>query len=126
MAFLVITARATIFASVVLVNIMLYFKAFQTIGPPKRSIMYPWEDLRVSSSFAKDASFAITMPSEPCLFKSYWMLRNRWNQMYLSTLNAAVKCFRPGFVRKCDNFEIAKAISGLKSIAVYNKKLISS
>jgi hypothetical protein len=45
--------------------------------------------------------------------------------MYLNTFNAAVKCTKPGFVRKCDNFEIAKAISGLRSIAVYNKKLIS-
>jgi hypothetical protein len=45
--------------------------------------------------------------------------------MYLNTFNAAVKCFGPGFIRKCDNFEIAKAISGLKSIAVYNKKPIS-
>jgi hypothetical protein len=46
--------------------------------------------------------------------------------MYLNTLNAAVKCSGPGFIRKCDNLEIAKAISGLKSIAVYNKKPISS
>jgi hypothetical protein len=45
--------------------------------------------------------------------------------MYFNTLNAAVKYTRPGFVRKCDNLKIAKAISGLKSIAVYNKKLIS-
>jgi hypothetical protein len=54
------------------------------------------------------------------------MLKNRWNQMYLNILNAAVKCTRPGFVRKCDNLETAKAISGLKSTAVYNKKPISS
>jgi hypothetical protein len=53
------------------------------------------------------------------------MLRNRWNQMYLNTLNAAVKCTRPEFVRKCDNLEIAKAISGLRSTAVYNKEPIS-
>jgi hypothetical protein len=45
--------------------------------------------------------------------------------MYFSILNAAVKCTRPGFIRKCDNFEIAKAISGLRSIAVYDKKPIS-
>jgi hypothetical protein len=126
MAFLVVTARAIISASVVLVDIVLCFEAFQTIGPPKRSMMYPWEDLRVSSLFAKDASLAITMPFEPCSFKPYWMLRNRWNQMYLSTLNIAVKCSGPGFVKKCDNLETAKAISGLKSIAVYNKKPISS
>jgi hypothetical protein len=54
------------------------------------------------------------------------MLRNYWNQMYLNTLNAAVKCTRPGFMKKCDNFETAKAIFGLKSIAVYNKKPMSS
>jgi hypothetical protein len=54
------------------------------------------------------------------------MLRNRWDQMYLNTLNAAVKYSRPGFVKKCDNLETAKAIFGLKSIAVYNKKPISS
>jgi hypothetical protein len=53
------------------------------------------------------------------------MLKNRWNQMYLNIFNAAVKCTRPGFARKCDNLEIAKAISGLKSTAVYNKKPIS-
>jgi hypothetical protein len=46
--------------------------------------------------------------------------------MYLNTLNAAVKYFGPGFIKKCDNLEIAKAIFGLRSIAVYNKKLISS
>jgi hypothetical protein len=45
--------------------------------------------------------------------------------MYFNTFNAAVKCIRPGFVRKCDNLEIAKAISGLRSIAIYNKKFIS-
>jgi hypothetical protein len=45
--------------------------------------------------------------------------------MYLNTLNAAVKCTRPGFIRKCDNLEIAKAISDLRSIAVYNKKPMS-
>jgi hypothetical protein len=45
--------------------------------------------------------------------------------MYLNTLNTAIKCIKPEFVRKCDNFEIAKAIFGLKSIAVYIKKLIS-
>jgi hypothetical protein len=45
--------------------------------------------------------------------------------MYLNTLNVAVKCIKPGFVRKCDNFKITKAISGLRSIAVYNKKPIS-
>jgi hypothetical protein len=126
MAFLVITARATIFASIMLVNIVLYFKAFQTIRPPKRNIMYLWENLRVFSSSAKDASLAITMPSELYSLKPYWMLRNRWDQMYFSTLNAAVKCSKPGFVKKCDNFKTAKAIFGLKSIAVYNKKLISS
>jgi hypothetical protein len=87
--------------------------------------MYPWEDLRVFSSSAKDASLAIIMPSEPCSFKPYWMLKNRWNQIYLNTLNAAVKCTKPRFVKKCDNLEIAKAISDLKSIAVYNKKPIS-
>jgi hypothetical protein len=53
------------------------------------------------------------------------MLKNRWNQIYLNTLNAAIKCTRPGFIKKCDNLETAKAIFGLKSIAVYNKKLIS-
>jgi hypothetical protein len=46
--------------------------------------------------------------------------------MYLNTLNAAVKCTKPEFAKKCDNLEIAKAISGLRSIAVYNKKPISS
>jgi hypothetical protein len=46
--------------------------------------------------------------------------------MYLNTLNAAVKCTRPGFIRKCDNLETAKEISGLKSIAVYNKEPMSS
>jgi hypothetical protein len=46
--------------------------------------------------------------------------------MYFNTLNAAVKCIRPGFVRKCDNLETAKAIFDLKSITVYNKKPISS
>jgi hypothetical protein len=46
--------------------------------------------------------------------------------MYLNTLNAAVKCSRPGFIKKCDNLKTAKAISGLKSIAIYNKKPISS
>jgi hypothetical protein len=46
--------------------------------------------------------------------------------MYFNIFNAAVKCIKPGFVRKCDNFETAKAISDLKSIAVYNKKPISS
>jgi hypothetical protein len=46
--------------------------------------------------------------------------------MYLNIFNAAVKCTRPEFVRKCDNFETAKAISDLKSTAVYNKKPISS
>jgi hypothetical protein len=126
MASLVITANATIFASVMLVDIMLYLKVFQTIRPPKRSIIYPWENLRVFSSFAKDASLAIIIPFEPCSLKPYWMLRNRWNQIYFNTLNAAVKYTRPEFVKKCDNFETAKAISGLKSIAVYNKKLISS
>jgi hypothetical protein len=45
--------------------------------------------------------------------------------MYLNTFNAAVKCIKPGFVRKCNNFKTTKAIFGLKSIAVYNKKLIS-
>jgi hypothetical protein len=45
--------------------------------------------------------------------------------MYLNILNAAVKCTRPEFIRKCDNFEITKMISGLKIIAIYNKKLIS-
>jgi hypothetical protein len=45
--------------------------------------------------------------------------------MYLNTLNAAVKCTKPKFVRKCDNLEIAKAIFNLKSIAVYNKEPIS-
>jgi hypothetical protein len=59
MVFLVITASATISASIVFVNIVLYLKVFQTIGPPKRNIMYPWEDLRVFSSSAKDASLAI-------------------------------------------------------------------
>jgi hypothetical protein len=54
-----------------LVDIVLYFEAFQTIGLLKRSMMYPWEDLQVSSLFAKDASFAITMPSELCSFKPY-------------------------------------------------------
>jgi hypothetical protein len=54
------------------------------------------------------------------------MLRNYWNQMYFSTLNAAVKYSGPGFIRKCDNLETAKGVSGLKSIAVYNKKPISS
>jgi hypothetical protein len=53
------------------------------------------------------------------------MLKNRWNQMYLNILNTAVKCIRPGFVRKCNNLKTAKAISDLKSTAVYNKKLIS-
>jgi hypothetical protein len=71
MAFLVITANATISASVMLVNIVLYFEAFQSIGPPKRSMMYPWEDLRVFSSFAKNASLAIIMPFEPYLLKPY-------------------------------------------------------
>jgi hypothetical protein len=46
--------------------------------------------------------------------------------MYLNIFNAAVKCTKPGFIRKCDNLKTAKAISGLKSIAVYNKKPISS
>jgi hypothetical protein len=45
--------------------------------------------------------------------------------MYFNTLNAAVKCTRPGFARKCDNLEIGKAIFGLKSIAVYNKEPMS-
>jgi hypothetical protein len=45
--------------------------------------------------------------------------------MYLNIFNAAVKCIKPGFARKCDNLEIAKAIFGLRSIAVYNKKPIS-
>jgi hypothetical protein len=54
------------------------------------------------------------------------MLRNHWNQMYLNTLNAAVKCSKPGFVRKYDNLKTAKAISGLRIIAVYNKKPMSS
>jgi hypothetical protein len=54
------------------------------------------------------------------------MLKNRWNQMYLNTLNAAVKCTKPGFIKKCDNFETAKAISDLRNTAVYNKKPISS
>jgi hypothetical protein len=117
MAFLVVIASATISASVVLVNIVLCFKVFQTIGPPKRNMMYPWEDLRVFLSSAKDASLAIIMLFEPCSLKPYWMLKNRWNQMYFNTLNAAVKC---------DNFETAKAIFDLKSIAVYNKKPISS
>jgi hypothetical protein len=71
MAFLVITASATISASVVLVDTVLYLKVFQTIGPPKRSMMYPWEDLRVSSSSAKDASLAIIILFEPCSFKPY-------------------------------------------------------
>jgi hypothetical protein len=53
------------------------------------------------------------------------MLKNRWNQIYLNTFNAAVKYSGPRFIRKYDNLEIAKTISGLKSIAVYNKKLIS-
>jgi hypothetical protein len=70
MASLVITANAIIFASIMLVNIMLYFEVFQTTKPPKRSMMYPWEDLRVSSS-AKNASLAITMPSELCSLKPY-------------------------------------------------------
>jgi hypothetical protein len=71
MAFLVITASATISASVVFVDIVLYFKVFQTIRPPKRSIMYFWETLRVFSSFAKNASFAIIMPSELYSLKPY-------------------------------------------------------
>jgi hypothetical protein len=54
------------------------------------------------------------------------MLKNRWNQMYLNTLNAAVKCIRLEFVRKCDNFETAKAIFGLRNTAIYNKEPISS
>jgi hypothetical protein len=45
--------------------------------------------------------------------------------MYLNILNAAVKCSGPGFVRKCDNLKIAKAISGLKITAVYNKEPMS-
>jgi hypothetical protein len=45
--------------------------------------------------------------------------------MYLNTLNAAVKCIKPGFVRKCDNLKIAKAIFGLRITAVYNKKPMS-
>jgi hypothetical protein len=53
------------------------------------------------------------------------MLRNCWNQIYFNILNAAIKCTKLGFIRKCDNLEIAKAISGLKSIAMYNKKLMS-
>jgi hypothetical protein len=53
------------------------------------------------------------------------MLKTRWNQMYFSTLNAAVKCTKLEFVRKYDNFKIAKAISGLRSTVVYNKKPIS-
>jgi hypothetical protein len=53
------------------------------------------------------------------------MLRNRWNQMYLNILNAAVKYIKPGFIRKCDNLETAKAIFNLKNTAVYNKKPIS-
>jgi hypothetical protein len=71
MAFLVVTASATISASVVLVDIVLCFKVFQTIGPSKRSMMYPWENLRVFSSFAKNALFAIIIPFEPCSFKPY-------------------------------------------------------
>jgi hypothetical protein len=71
MASLVVTARATIFASVVLVDIVLYFKAFQTIRPPKRSMMYLWEDLRVSSLFVKNASLAIMMPFELYSFEPY-------------------------------------------------------
>jgi hypothetical protein len=71
MAFLLITAKATIFASVMLVNIVLYFKVFQTIRPPKRSIIYLWENLLVFSLFAKNASLAIIMPFEPCSFKPY-------------------------------------------------------
>jgi hypothetical protein len=46
--------------------------------------------------------------------------------MYFNTLNAAIKYSKPEFVRKCNNLKIAKAISGLKSIAVYNKKPMSS
>jgi hypothetical protein len=126
MASLVIIANATISASVVLVDTVLCLKAFQTTGPPKRNMIYLWENLRVFSSSAKDASLAIIIPSEPCSLKPYWMFKNRWNQMYLNTLNAAVKCIRPGFARKCDNLEITKAISGLKNIAVYNKKPMSS
>jgi hypothetical protein len=53
------------------------------------------------------------------------MLKNRWNQMYLNIFNAAVKCIKPGFIRKYDNFKTAKAIFGLKSTAVYNKEPIS-
>jgi hypothetical protein len=53
------------------------------------------------------------------------MLRNRWNQIYFNTFNAAIKYIKPEFVRKCDNFETTKAISGLKSTTIYNKKLIS-
>jgi hypothetical protein len=68
---LVVTANATISALIVLVDIVLCFEAFQTIGPPKRSIMYLWEDLRVFLSSAKDASLAIIMPFEPCLLKPY-------------------------------------------------------
>jgi hypothetical protein len=43
--------------------------------------------------------------------------------MYFSTLNAAVKCTRPGFVRKCDNLEIAKVIFGLKALRYTIKSL---
>jgi hypothetical protein len=53
------------------------------------------------------------------------MLRNRWNQIYFNISNAAVKCTRPGLVRKYDNLKIAKAISGLKNTTVYDKKPIS-
>jgi hypothetical protein len=79
MVFLVVTASATIFASVMLVDIMFCFKVFQTIKPPKRSMMYLWKDLQVFSSSAKDASLAITMLSELCSFEPYWMFKNRWN-----------------------------------------------
>jgi hypothetical protein len=71
MAFLVITANATISTLIMLVNIMLYLKAFQTIRPPKKSMMYLWKNLRVSLSSAKNASLAIIMPFEPYSLKPY-------------------------------------------------------
>jgi hypothetical protein len=71
MVFIIVTARAIISASVMLVNIVFCFKFFQTIGLLKRSMIYFWEDLRVFSSSAKNALFAIIMLFEPYLFKPY-------------------------------------------------------
>jgi hypothetical protein len=98
MVSLVITASAIISVSVVLVNIVLYLKAFQTTGPSKRSMMYLWENLRVFSSSAKDASLAIIMPSESCLLKPY-----------LSDKSSHLRCWR---LRSADQLPTGLVLSG--------------